>query len=134
LVTALNDKGAPTPLAHTLVRAPITRMDILTPAEIDALVAQSTMAGKYNEAIDPESAYEILERRLAERLKNEADDRAEPAKPARGRAKKEPPGTLEKMSKNTMVRQLGNTVMREFARGLLGVLGVKAVRSKTAKR
>ncbi len=134
LVTALNEKGAPTPLAHTLVRAPITRMDILTPAEIDALVAQSTMAGKYNEAIDPESAYEILERRLAERLKNEADDRAEPAKPARGRAKKEPPGTLEKMSKNTMVRQLGNTVMREFARGLLGVLGVKAVRSKTAKR
>jgi DNA helicase HerA-like ATPase len=58
LVTALNEKGAPTPLAHTLVRAPITRMDILTPLEIDGLVARSKLAPKYNEVVDPESACE----------------------------------------------------------------------------
>jgi DNA helicase HerA-like ATPase len=134
LVTALNEKGAPTPLAHTLVRAPITRMDILTPLEIDGLVARSKLAPKYNEVIDPESAFEILERRLQERVKNEADqDRPQPSAKRERKAKAEP-GTLEKVSKNTMVRQLGNTLMREFTRGLLGMLGMKATRSKTAKR
>src|SRR5690606_29759511 len=41
LVTALNEKGIPTPLAHTLVRAPISRMDILNEQEIDQLVMAS---------------------------------------------------------------------------------------------
>lgn len=131
LITALSEKGTPTPLAHTLVRAPITRMDVLSPLEIDGLVARSMLAKKYNEVVDPESAYEILERRLAERVKNEAP---EPAAPRKGRTTKADQGTLEKMSKNTMVRQLGNTVMREFSRGLLGMLGVKPTRSRTAKR
>jgi len=137
LVTALNEKGAPTPLAHTLVRAPITRMDILTPLEIDGLVARSAIAAKYNAVIDPESAFEILERRLRERVKHTPggnEGPGAPAKPTRGGTRKDPPSTLEKVSKNTMVRQLGNTLMREFTRGVLGMLGVKATRSKTAKR
>jgi hypothetical protein len=33
--------------------------------------------------------------------------------------------TLETISKNTMVRQLGRTVLREVTRGLLGALGIK---------
>ena len=40
LITALSEKGIPTPLAHTLVRAPISRMDILSTSEIDDLVKQ----------------------------------------------------------------------------------------------
>lgn len=60
LVTALNEKGIPTPLAATVCRAPLSRMDILEQAEVDALVAKSTIAEKYNEEIDRESAYEIL--------------------------------------------------------------------------
>lgn len=60
LVTALNEKGIPTPLAATICRAPLTRMDVLTPEEVTALVAKSTIAAKYNEEIDRESAYEIL--------------------------------------------------------------------------
>lgn len=134
LITALSEKGTPTPLAHTLVRAPITRMDILSPLEIDGLVARSTLPAKYNQTVDPESAFEILERRLQDRVSKEAtDERPEPAA-KRERKPKEEPGTLEKVSKNTMVRQLGNTVLREFTRGLLGMLGVKPTRSRTAKR
>ena len=60
LVTALNEKGIPTPLAATVCRAPLSRMDVLEQAEVDALVAKSTIAQKYNEEIDRESAYEIL--------------------------------------------------------------------------
>lgn len=124
MVTVLGDKGMPTPLAHTLVRAPGTRMDILTPDELSALVARSQLVTKYNEVINRESAAEILEKRLRDHQQIEAA----PAKPAKSKTTKKEPSMLEDISKNTMVRQLGRTAMREFTRGLLGVLGVKSRR------
>ena len=60
LVTSLNEKGIPTPLAATLMRAPETRMDILTKKEINDIVQNSTLSEKYNVEIDRKSAYEIL--------------------------------------------------------------------------
>ncbi|TXI80279.1 MAG: DUF853 family protein [Flavobacteriales bacterium] len=134
LVTALSEKGAPTPLAHTLLRAPVSRMDILSPLEIGGVVAQSHIAAKYNEVIDSESVYEILEKRLQQRLKDEAGEDTPPPAPKPERKGRPEPSTLEKVSKNTLVRQLGNTVLREFTRGLLGMLGVKSTRSRTARR
>ena len=131
LVTALSEKGTPTPLAHTLLRAPVSRMDVLSDLEIGGLVAQSRIASKYNEVIDRESAFEILEERLKRKLKEEEKPTSAPERERRTR---EEPSTLEKVSKNTMVRQLGNTVLREFTRGLLGMLGVKPTRSRTTKR
>ncbi|HPF89250.1 MAG TPA: DUF853 family protein [Flavobacteriales bacterium] len=131
LVTALSEKGTPTPLAHTLLRAPVSRMDVLSELEIGGLVTQSRIASKYNEVIDRESAFEILEERLKRKLKEE--EKPTPA-PERERRTREEPSTLEKVSKNTMVRQLGNTVLREFTRGLLGMLGVKPTRSRTTRR
>jgi len=119
LVTALSEKGTPTPLAHTLLRAPISRMDILSPLEIDGLVARSSLAKTYNEVLDRESAFEMLEKRM----KNEE---AEPAEEGRKRVAKEEPSTLEKVTKNPMARQVGNTIVRELTRGLLGVLGIKS--------
>src|SRR5690606_33157255 len=52
LVTMLNEKGIPTPLAHCLLRAPQSRMDILTEQEINEIVSKSKLAKKYNEVID----------------------------------------------------------------------------------
>lgn len=69
LVTALNEKGIPTPLAHTLIRAPITRMDILEESEIKELVANSQLASKYNQELDHDSAFEILEKKDGTRSK-----------------------------------------------------------------
>ncbi|MBK6409161.1 MAG: DUF853 family protein [Flavobacteriales bacterium] len=126
MMTVLGDKGMPTPLAHTLVRAPGTRMDILTPDELKALVAKSELAPKYNEVIDRESAAEILEKRLKEHQERGPDSKETPTK--KNKATKEEPGVLDKISKNTMVRQLGRTALRELTRGLLGVLGVKSRR------
>jgi hypothetical protein len=93
--------------------------------EIDGLLARSVLVPKYNEVIDRESAFELLEQRL-----NAGGEAAEPAAPAPGKGSTKPAakevGTLEKLSRNTMVRQVGNTVMRELARGLLGVLGLRS--------
>ena len=124
LVTCLNEKGIPTPLAATLMRAPKTRMDILTPKEITNLVKHSKLAEKYNKEIDSESAYEILNKKIAtakevqEKLEKEQAKKTSSTK-RRGRTKKEV-GMIEKISKNTMVRQLGRTVLRELTRSLFG--------------
>lgn len=135
MVTALNEKGIPTPLAHTLLRAPVTRMDVLSDLEIKGLVAGSPLVAKYNEEIDRESAFELLSEKLerAEKVAEQEEEKESPRKKG-GRAPKEEPSVLEKASKNTMVRQVGRTVFRELARGLLGVLGVKPTRSRTARR
>lgn len=64
LVTALSEKGTPTPLAATMLRAPQSRMDILTPAEIDAINAKSKLVRKYSEIIDRDSAAEMLTKKI----------------------------------------------------------------------
>jgi hypothetical protein len=60
LVSALDEKGRPTPLAATMMRAPTSRMDILSESELKTLLDDSKLTLKYNETIDRESAYEIL--------------------------------------------------------------------------
>lgn len=66
LVTMLNERVFPTPLAHTMLCAPRSRMDVLTDAEIDSIAGKSKLVAKYNKTIDSESAYEILTAKLQE--------------------------------------------------------------------
>jgi len=65
LVTALNEKGIPTPLAATMMRAPTSRMDILTENEIQEINSKSKLVKKYSELIERESAYEMLNKKIA---------------------------------------------------------------------
>jgi DNA helicase HerA-like ATPase len=66
LVTALNEKGIPTPLAATMMRAPQSRMDILTENEIAEVNAKSKLVRKYSEVIDRDSAYEMLNKKISD--------------------------------------------------------------------
>lgn len=70
LISALDEKGRPTPLAATLLRAPMSRMDILTDGELKEVIGKSKLVKKYNDIIDRESAYEILNAKIerAEKL------------------------------------------------------------------
>ena len=88
LVTVLNEKGIPSPLAHTLLTAPSSRMDILTPEEIQTLVRNSKLAPKYNQQIDRESAYELLQAKI-ERANELAEEETKAAEAAKARAKEE---------------------------------------------
>lgn len=63
-VTVLNEKGIPTPLVACKMRAPLTRMDILNEQEIDQVMMRSQLALKYNDTLDKESAFEILNKRM----------------------------------------------------------------------
>ena len=71
-VSALNEKGIPTPLARTMLRAPMSRMDVLSPRELKEQIAASSIAGKYNEVIDSDSAYEMLSRKIEQVTAEEA--------------------------------------------------------------
>ncbi|MFL5772660.1 MAG: helicase HerA-like domain-containing protein, partial [Flavisolibacter sp.] len=53
-VTMLNEKGIPTPLVHTMLRPPQSRMDILTDSEVKSITDKSALASKYNQIIDTE--------------------------------------------------------------------------------
>jgi DNA helicase HerA-like ATPase len=113
-ITMLNEKGIPTPLAHTMLCPPRSRMDILTDNEINNLVSQSKLAAKYNQEIDSISAYEMLTEKL-----NEA------AKQTQQQQQKQPPATktksiLDDPILKSMTRTAGNTIVRS----LLGALGL----------
>ncbi len=82
LVSALNEKGIPTPLAVTMLRAPMSRMDILNDTELQSLIENSKLAKEYNEEIDRESAYELLNKKIEIANREEAKEKAEKEKAA----------------------------------------------------
>ncbi len=77
LVSALDEKGRPTPLAATMMRAPMSRMDVLNKQELRTLLDDSKLVLKYNDEVDRESAYEMLGDKIkkAEEVKAKEDAR-----------------------------------------------------------
>ncbi len=127
LVTVLNEKGMPTPLVHTMLHAPRSRMGILSDTELDSLMGSSQVASKYNQEIDRHSAFEILSGRMEEiQQEKQAETQAKEAAKAAPKAPAAKAAPKEKdWYENPMVRTVGNTLMREVTRGLLGALGFR---------
>jgi hypothetical protein len=136
LVTALNEKGIPTPLVHTMLRAPQSRMDVLTDKEIDSILRESTILKKYNEEIDRESAYEILSEKIeaAQEEAHQEEIKKQKEKARRSSSRRREKSTIEKIMNNTTTRQIGRTIARELTRGLLGALGVRTTTRRRRKR
>ena len=65
IVTVLGERGAPTPVAATLLRAPRSLMGVVDPAEQQRAVAASPLQARYGTAVDRDSAYERIGARLA---------------------------------------------------------------------
>lgn len=125
-VTGLNEKGIPTPLVHTMMRAPESRMDIITDEELHQLVRKSEIASYYNEVINRESASEILHKKIEESTQ-------EVEETPQVEEKRKEKSTLEKVFDSTVTRQVGRTVARELTRGLLGMFGIKTTTTRRRK-
>lgn len=121
-VSALNEKGIPTPLAHTMLCAPESRMDTITDGELLDSVNRSAIKTKYNTVVDRDSAYEILTKKLEAAAETAAAEKEEQSDSKR---RKEEPTLIEQIGKSSVARQIGRTLTRELTRGLLGVLGIK---------
>ncbi|MGL2962195.1 helicase HerA-like domain-containing protein [Flavobacterium sp. RSB2_4_14] len=114
-VTALNEKGIPTPLAATMMRAPMSRMDVLNETEIAEINAKSKLVRKYNEEIDRDSAYEMLTKKI-----EVANQQAEAAQETQEEEKRKTsePSTTEVIGKSVVKVVTSAT----FIRGMFGVL------------
>ncbi len=79
LVSTLQEKGVPSVVQRTLIRPPSARMGTITPEERRKVMSVSPVAGQYDEAVDRESAYEILQKRATDavKAKEESDRRSE---------------------------------------------------------
>ncbi|HEY0237451.1 MAG TPA: helicase HerA-like domain-containing protein [Friedmanniella sp.] len=145
IVTVMDPDGAPTPVAWTRMIAPRSLMaptpeDVLRPG-----VAQSSLMAKYGQAIDRDSAQEILARKLEagaaaaqqeqeqaaqakqadEAAKQQARDEAaaqrqQPRASQPRASTRQQKGTLEQIVSSPMVKQFAGTAAREIFRGLFG--------------
>lgn len=129
LVSALDEKGRPTPLAATLMRAPMSRMDVLTDSELNALLSQSKLVKKYQETIDRESAYELLNRKIEQAETEQAKEKAKQEREALEKAaskQKAKPAARRSTAMNPVVKVLTSAT---FIRSVFGVLS-RAMKKK----
>lgn len=115
-ITALDEKGIPTPLVHTFLISPESRMNVLNDSEVDNLTAGSSLVKKYQQAIDKETAFEILNRRMEQAVQTAPAHKVKPVK--------EDPGVIESVLNSRAGKTFTNTLMREGAKAILGMFGL----------
>lgn len=113
-ISALDEKGRPSPLAATLLRAPESRMDVLTNRELDDLIADSELTDKYNESINRESAEEMLQEKIEQANEDELKEKAK-----KERAKTSRSTSRKSTRQNPIIKVLTSA---SFVRGVLGIL------------
>lgn len=130
LVSGLVKKGQPSLLVQTMMRAPLSRMDILSENEIQDLVRSSALVRKYSQKLDPESAHEILKKRI-----EDSDEKEEGGekKPSKNKGKEEP-SFFQSVFESSTFKSVATTLTRELTRGLLGSLGIKTTTRRTRRR
>lgn len=116
-VTALDEKGIPTPLVHSFLISPESRMDVLNDDEITELTNRSALVAKYEQTVNKESAYEMLASRMEHTVQNAA-----PAQ--KTKAIKEEPGVFENILHSRAGKTFTSTLAREGAKFVLGMLGL----------
>lgn len=121
LVSALNIKGVPMPLVTCRIRAPESRMGVLSNKEASALVQQSSLRAKYGTRIDSSSA--------AARLPS-ASTRSSQKPHRKSSTNPQKPSFWSKLSKNTLFRQLARQVFRQVTQAFLAIFTINRVKKR----
>lgn len=135
LISTLDEKGVPTVVDRAFVVPPVGHIGPITPEQRAALIANSLVAGVYDNAVDRESAFELLkakaDARMAEQAaaaeaemiaKQEEQIAKEEAKAARGTSSRNDTlvesitKSVARSASSSIGRQIGNSIVR-------GVLG-----------
>ena len=124
IVTVMNEKGAPSPVAWTRMRAPQGSMDPTPDAVMQMTVSNSPLLARYGTRVDPESAYEILTKKM--NAAAEAAEREQAQQEAAKARTTTTRRTTTKRDKNVIDEVLGSrtgqTIVREVVRGVFGSL------------
>ncbi|MCV0396136.1 MAG: DUF853 domain-containing protein [Rhizobiaceae bacterium] len=148
LVSLLEAKGVPSVVQRTLIRPPSSRMGVLTDEERRKVTADSPVSGLYDETVDRESAYEILQKRAEDAMRAEEevkrreeeaersgrtrwtlpdfddddDDDRRSRRPAPRRRSGYQRQTVAEAAMKSIARSVGSSVGRAIVRGILGSL------------
>lgn len=119
LVSALDEKGRPSPLAATMMRAPMSRMDILTKKELNRLLDSSQLILKYNDEVDRESAYELLNKKIKRAEELKAKEAEKEARDKERKSSSRRSTTRKSTRMNPVVKVLTSAT---FIRAVFGIL------------
>ncbi|TIU28584.1 MAG: DUF853 family protein, partial [Mesorhizobium sp.] len=141
LVSTLEAKGVPSMVQRTLIRPPSSRLGPITPDERRKLIAESPVAGQYDQTIDRESAFEMLQKKARDAQEAEAQQadagrsrwtipgfgNDDPAPQTTGGRRAPAPRpsnrqTVAEAAIKSVVRSVGSSVGRAIVRGILGSL------------
>ncbi|NBA94715.1 helicase HerA-like domain-containing protein [Pseudomonas sp. R5(2019)] len=123
LVGTLQDKGTPAMVQRVLIAPPQSRIGPLSDAERRALIAQSPLQGRYDQAVDRESAYEMLTARARKgQAAEELPEKSTPAEESFGDKAGEFLGSVAGQALKSAMRQAANQIGRNLVRGLMGSL------------
>ncbi|WP_228266568.1 helicase HerA-like domain-containing protein [Ornithinimicrobium ciconiae] len=139
VVTVLSDRGAPTPVAWTLLRAPQGTIGPSPEATVDGVISASPLTSRYAEELDRESAYEILAAKMEAGAKaaeeaaaaeaaagasEAAQKEAAAAEKAARKREKEDPSVVDQVvgssAFKSMLRSAGTVIGREISRSIFG--------------
>jgi hypothetical protein len=130
LVSFLDEKGTPAVVERALVCPPRSQIGPITPAQRQEIISTSVIAGVYENAVDRESAYELLKGRAAQAATESALQSPQQPGPkpwygdllGSGSAGGRRGDTLAETIAKSAARTLGSTVGRQIVRGVLGSL------------
>lgn len=125
-ITVLNEKGIPTETVVTHLAPPASEMSPLSKDEYDQLLKGSDLNRKYMDAVNSQSAFEMLERRIKEQ-DEEQEQKSSPRTDTPSRKEK---STFDEVLSSPVAKQVG----RELIRGVFGVLFGKTPRRTTTRR
>lgn len=139
LVSCLEGNGVPSLVERTMIRPPTGRVGPITPEERRKVIAASPIHGKYDEAVDPESAYEILQKRVQEKAAEEAEPQPKQESSGglggilgdmlgggtRRAGRMSTTEVVVKQVARSVASQVGTQIGRAIIRGVLGSLGGK---------
>ncbi|MFJ7078748.1 helicase HerA-like domain-containing protein [Streptomyces sp. NPDC098781] len=128
VVTVLSERGAPTPVAATRLRAPESLMGPVESGALERAVTSSALYGRYAQAVDRESAYERLQASRAGKGPDEmcaAAEAGERAGTGERRARREDDSSVVEQVVGSgmfksLARSVGTQIGREITRSLFG--------------
>jgi DNA helicase HerA-like ATPase len=138
LVSTLENKGVPSMVQRTLIRPPSSRLGPITPQERQKVIQESPVAGQYDETVDRESAFEMLQKKA--KAAQEAEQQSgqsggsrwtlpdfggdAPARTGRRQPAPRPSNrqTVTEAAIKSVVRSVGSSLGRAIVRGILGSL------------
>jgi DNA helicase HerA-like ATPase len=131
LISMLDEKGVPTIVDRAFVVPPLSQIGPVTPEARAQLISSSLVAGQYEQVVDRESAFEILQAKATVRMQQEAtEDAAEEAAKAEAAAAKaekaaaRAPDTLVESITKSVARSASSSIGRQIGTTIVrGVLG-----------